>query len=153
MGIARSKDDQPAPNIDLEKYSGKWYEIARLPSFFERNLDYVTATYTPNPDGTVKVENKGVRDSEEKSIVGKAWPVDDTHSRLKVQFYWPLTAPYWIINIDNDYKWAMVGNPNFDFLWILSRTPKMDENLYQELVQFSKELGYPVEKLERPIQS
>jgi len=155
MGLITSKDDLPKPQIDLERYLGTWYEIARLPYFFERKAQCVTATYSLNPDGTVRVYNRSNfknPDGKVKDIVGKAWAVDDSNSRLKVQFYWPIRADYWILKVDDNYQWAVVGHPNRQYFWILSRTPKMEEKLYGDLLDFAKENKFPIEKLEKPIQ-
>ncbi len=153
MGLTQAKDDLPKPQVDVSRYLGVWYEIARLPMRFERDLHCVTATYTQNEDGTVKVHNRGTKGSPQgplEQISGKAWTVDETNSRLKVQFFWPLSADYFIMKRDDEYKWAIVGHPSRKYLWFLSRTPKIDEKLFQEMSEFAKEHGFPVEKLIRP---
>ena len=106
MGILSTKDNLPKPQINIEKYLGTWYEIAQLPYFFERSAQNVTATYSQNPDGTIRVYNRSNYKTPEgkvKDVNGKAWPVDSSNSRLKVQFYWPMSADYWILKVADDY--------------------------------------------------
>ncbi len=128
------------PNVDLEKYAGKWYEIARLPNSFEKGLVCCTAEYSLRPDGKISVNNRGVRDDgsgKVSSIKGKAWVPDPTEpGRLKVQFFWPFAAGYYIFHLDQEnYQYVLVGNPSRKYLWILARTPEIDDMLYQELVE------------------
>jgi len=142
-------------HVDLAQYTGNWYEIARLPQFFERNCECVTATYGFNEDGTISVKNqcrKGAPDGELKIAEAKAWPKDSTNSKLEVEFYWPFTGDYWILALDRDYKWALVGHPIRHALWILSRTPTLDKLLIEEIVDFATKLDFDTSKLIFPYQ-
>ncbi|HNQ22259.1 MAG TPA: lipocalin family protein [Phycisphaerae bacterium] len=138
--------------VDIERYMGKWYEIARYPTFFQ-GADCVatTAEYSLRDDGKVRVVNacrEGGLDGPEDSIEGVARVVDSvTNAKLKVRFFGPFEGDYWIIDLDPDYQWAVVGAPSRDFLWILSRTPTMDEDLYTDIVSRLPEKLYDPEKL------
>lgn len=134
--------------VDLKRYQGKWYEIARLPNFFERKLKCVSATYTLRDDGKITVLNAGNYISEPQkstSSKGVAWiPDKDSPAKLKVQFFWPFSGDYWIMYLDKDYKYVLVGDPNQKYLWILSREKKMDEMTYNMLLQKAIDSGYDV---------
>ena len=146
-----------APEVDLDRYQGRWYEIARLPQRFEKACHCVYAEYTKHPEGHVEVYNycrKGGPAGKEKGIKGKAFPVKGSHnSKLKVQFFWPFRGDYWVLELDHDYRHVLVGAPDRESLWILSRTPQLDEAIYNRLVQTALQAGFPVEKLLRTDQS
>lgn len=152
-----AQSPQTVPYVDLEKYAGKWFEIASFPKWFQRNCTETTAQYTLTAKGCVIVENRCICDTltrKESYIKGKAWVVKESgNAKLKVQFFWPFTGKYWIIALADDYSYAVVGHPNKKSLWILSRTPKMDEALYQQILVKIKEQGFEVEKLKRTKQS
>ena len=135
-------------NVDLEKYLGKWYEIAHLPFRFEDDCTDITATYSLSHDGNVSVLNECLRDGKLKQAKGKAKVVDkNTGAKLKVTFFWPFSADYWIIDLGNDYDYAIVGTPNRKYLWILSRTPRMDVELFSQLIESVKSKGFDVNNL------
>jgi len=151
MNSCKSQDLETARFVDPKKYSGKWYEIAHLPASFLEGCSCTTAEYTYTTKGYIKVYNRcyNSRKGKWKSITGKAFVVNNSrNSKLKVQFFWPFKANYWIIELADDYSWAVVGEPRRRYLWILSRTPEMDEALYQELVVKCGNKGFPVEHLE-----
>jgi apolipoprotein D and lipocalin family protein len=135
--------------VDLRKYSGTWYEICHLPAHFLDGCSCISATYSLNSNGYVNVFNKCRKNNGKwTSIKGKAFAVSNSwNSKLKVQFFWPFRADYYIIELANDYSYAVVGEPRRKYLWILSRTPDMDPVLYQELVQKCGNKGFPVEFL------
>ena len=136
------------PHVDLKKYLGKWYEIARLPARFEEGCSDITATYSLSDDGTISVLNECKRNGKVKRAKGKAKVVDkNTGAKLKVTFFWPFYGDYWIINLGNDYDYAVVGTPNRKYLWILSRTPQMDDKLFSQLIEFVKSKGFDVGSL------
>ena len=139
--------------VDLKRYLGKWYEIAKYPVIFEKNLVAITATYSLRKDGKIKVLNagkKGTLDGKEKTAVGKAWVVDKkTNAKLKVQFFWPFSGAYWIIELGENYEYAVVGHPKRKYLWILSRTPKMDEELYKMILKKIESHNYDLSKIEK----
>ena len=136
------------PHVELEKYLGKWYEIAHLPARFQDGCTDTTATYTLSDDGSISVLNECQRNGKVKQAKGKAKVVDkDSGAKLKVTFFWPLYGDYWIINLGKDYDYAVVGTPNRKYLWILSRTPRMDDKLFSQLLVFVKSQGFDVSNL------
>lgn len=151
-----AEEAQVVKSVDLARYMGKWYEIAAFPMWFERGCTCSVAEYTLQGD-IVLVRNscrKDSRDGKLKTATAKAWAVEGTNNaKLKVQFFWPFRADYWIIALDADYRYAMVGHPKRKYLWILSRTSVMDERLYDELVETAKVKGYEVNKLRRTEQT
>lgn len=148
-------DAAPLTSVEglvLERYLGTWYEIAKYPMRFEEGLVGVTATYSLRPDGKVRVENAGFEgdfDGERKTAVAKAWAPDpERPSELKVEFFWPFRADYWVVALDPDYAWAVVGEPERRYLWVLSRTPALDEGTYAGILARITALGYDVTRLE-----
>lgn len=141
------------PEVDLARYAGTWYEIARYPNRFQKDCFATSVTYTIRDDGTVEVINRcrsGSVNGEEKSIRGRAWSVDPTtNAKLKVQFFWPFRGDYWIIQLDTEYRYAVVGHPKRKYLWILSRTPDMDAATYDGILERLREQGYDTERLLR----
>lgn len=123
--------------VDLQRYLGRWYEIASLPQWFQRNCFGTTAEYSLQ-DNHIRVVNRCFKNSlrgPESVARGKAWAVDASNAKLKVQFFWPFRGDYWIIELGDNYEYAVVGNPDRKYLWILSRTPQMDQSLYDELLE------------------
>ncbi|MBN1409204.1 MAG: lipocalin family protein [Spirochaetales bacterium] len=142
---------QSVGNIDVERYLGKWYEIARMPFFFEDGLVNTTATYSIMENGNIKVVNEGNREvasGKKESAYGEAWIPDQTrNAELKVSFFGPFSSDYWIIDLDKEnYSYAMVSS-GYKYLWILSRTPAMDDALYSGLIEKAGELGFETKKL------
>ncbi len=136
------------PRVELSKYLGKWYEIARLPFRFEEGCSDTTATYSLSEDGRVSVLNECIKDGKVRQAKGKAKVVDKVSgAKLKVTFFWPFSADYWIIALGKDYDYAVVGAPNRKYLWILNRAPKMDDALFSQLVEFAKSKGFNVDNL------
>lgn len=150
-GNVKSQELQTVPKVDLNKYSGKWYEIASFPQPFQKGCHCTTAEYTLSNKGYVVVENRCNRDSingRQSYIKGKAFVESGSgNSKLKVQFFWPFRAKYWIIDLADDYSYAVVSHPNRKYLWILSRTPKMDEAIYRQIIARLKERGFDLSKL------
>jgi apolipoprotein D and lipocalin family protein len=137
-------------HVELEKYLGKWYEVAHLPFRFEDGCTDITATYGLNKDGTISVLNECLKDGKLKQSKGKAKIVDKTTgAKLKVTFFWPFYGDYWIINLGRDYGYSVVGTPNRRYLWILSRTQHMVDAQYNQLVEFARSKGFDVNKLIR----
>lgn len=138
--------------VDLNRYAGLWFEIARLPNSFEKGLECVTANYTLKPNGKVEVLNKGYSAKKGKftSSKGKAWVPDDNYpGRLKVSFFWPFAGNYYIISLHKDYKYALVGDPSRKYLWVLSRTQELDEVIYAELIGKAKAHGFATDQMIR----
>jgi apolipoprotein D and lipocalin family protein len=144
---------EPVSEFDGGRYMGEWYEIARLDHSFERNLSNVSAIYTAKEKGEIAVLNRGYNEKtgEWKQIEGKARFVgDETVGSLKVSFFGPFYGGYHIIELDRiDYSYAMVSGPSLSYLWILSRTPLLDEAIYSSLVTRAAELGFDTTKLIR----
>jgi apolipoprotein D and lipocalin family protein len=142
--------------VDLERYAGLWYEIARYDTPFDEDAVAVTAEYTLNDDGTVKVLNKGrigSIDGPPTSIEGVARVVDPrTNAKLAVRFDRPeiedIEFPYWIIELGEEYDYAVVSNPSRSVLYILSRTATMDEQFYNDLLDLLAERGFDPEKIQ-----
>ncbi|KAF1025479.1 MAG: Outer membrane lipoprotein Blc [Acinetobacter bereziniae] len=149
-------------NIDITKYMGKWYEVAHLPNYFQRKCSANTAAeYSLNQDKTVKVLNSCQnKNGNLQSSQGLAKSINDGNSKLKVSFMpkglqWvPFTkGDYWILRIDPEYKVALVGGPSKKYLWILSRTPHIDETTYVSYLETAKNLGYDTHNLIKTIQN
>ena len=141
------------PGVEIDRYLGTWYEIARYPNRFQKECVAVTAEYSLRPDGDIRVVNacrKGTLDGEIKKIEGKAWVADrETNAKLRVRFFWPFWGAYWIIDLGEDYEYAVVGHPKRKYLWILNRTPEMAPDLYQTIVERLVEQGYDPGRIER----
>jgi apolipoprotein D and lipocalin family protein len=145
---------EPAPvqtvaAVDLGRYAGKWYEIAAYPMFFQRQcLGDTTAEYAKRSDGDLSVVNRCRTEDGFDEATAKAWPVEGGgNARLKVQFFWPFRADYWVIGLDADYRWAVVGNPGRKYLWILSRTPKLPKEQLDAALASARAQGYDPAKL------
>jgi apolipoprotein D and lipocalin family protein len=142
---------KPVDNFKLEKYIGKWYEIARLDHSFERGLTRVTAEYGLRDDGGLRVVNRGYSASEQKwkEAIGKAYFVDKTdQGYLKVSFFGPFYASYVILDLDQEnYQYSLVCGPDRTYLWILSRTPAMETEVKNRLVAKATGLGFDTSKL------
>lgn len=139
-------------NLDITRYSGTWYEIARLPNRFERGLTCITATYTLKDNGKIRVTNRGFKASKGKfeDINGSARVPDSKFpGQLKVTFFWPFSGNYYVMALDDDYRYALVGDPSRKYLWILCRDKELDPVIYQQLVQLAASNGFEVEQLER----
>jgi lipocalin len=142
------KEIKPVSPFDLSRYLGKWYEIARLPAWFEKDMTHVTATYTLKKNGRVKVENAGKKNGKPKVAIGKAkFGSEKTVGYLKVAFFLWFYADYKIIDIDTaEYKYAMVGS-SYDYLWILCREPKLSKAILNTLIEKAQKLGFDTNKL------
>ncbi len=141
----------PINDFELEKYLGKWYEIARLDHSFERGLDSVSAHYSMRDDGGVKVINRGFNknDNEWSEAEGKAYFVDDEdEGYLKVSFFGPFYGSYVIFELDKgNYQYAFVSGNTTSYLWLLSRTPIVSEEVMEKFLNRSRELGFNTEEL------
>ncbi len=148
---AKGRDSlEVVPHVELERYLGKWYEIARLPAKFQEGCDFTTATYALSKDGSISVINACTKDGKAKQSKGKAKVIDNvSNAKLKVTFFWPFYGDYWIIDLGKDYDYAVVGTPNRKYLWILNRSPKMDDALFSRLVESAKAKGFDVGRLIR----
>ena len=142
---------RPVDDFTLDKYLGKWYEIARLDHSFERGLSNVTAEYSLRDGGGVKVINRGFKSANGKwqEAEGKAYFVDDKNTgKLKVSFFGPFYGAYNVIALDEEaYQWSLVAGPNTDYLWILSRAPVLEPVVLEQLLAQAKSLGFDTEAL------
>lgn len=158
-GFTAEKDKplETVPYVDLQKYMGKWYEIAAFPQRFEKGCHCTAAEYEMTDKGYVRVINTCRKDSPDgkvKQAEGKAFVVKGSNNaKLRVQFFWPFRGDYWIIDLAEDYGYAVVGAPDRKYLWILSRTPQMDPVLYQNIVDRVARKGFDISKLARADQS
>lgn len=134
--------------VDIQKYKGTWYEIARFEHFFEKGCKNVTATYSLKKDGDIKVINRCtmIDDNEKKEATGVAYAKDKTNSKLKVSFFRPFYGDYWIVDLDEDYNYAVVGSPSREYLWILSRTKSINENTKNKIIKKVDNLGFDSKK-------
>jgi len=139
--------------VDLSRYVGQWYEIARYPNRFQKGCVGSRATYTLRDDGRINVVNACYDKSFAgtlRSAKGKAWVVDtETNARLKVSFFWPFAGDYWIIDLGKDYEYAVIGHPKRKYLWILSRTPEMSDEVYQSILMRLQNQEYNTAQLIR----
>ncbi len=145
----QSQELATVPKLDIDRYMGTWYEIARLPNRFEKGMECITATYSLRPDGRITVMNRGVKSSGKLSqIEGVAWIPDKSEpAKLKVRFFWPFAGKYWIIHVDANYKYALVGEPKRKYFWILSRSPEVDKETLQELTRIAAQKGFDTNML------
>jgi apolipoprotein D and lipocalin family protein len=129
------------------------YEIAHLPAKFQEGCNQTTANYTLSKDGSISVLNQSIKNGKMKQAKGKAKVVDNnSNAKLKVTFFWPFYGDYWILKLGDNYDYSIVGTPNRKYLWILSRTPQMDDKLYSILTEYAKSKGFDVNKLIKTIQ-
>ena len=150
--IVNSQSLQTVPFVELNKYAGKWYEIASYPQRFQKGCHCTTAEYTLIENGSIVVENrcnKGSINGKQSYIKGKAFVDKNSgNAKLKVQFFWPFKGKYWIIDLADDYSYAVISHPNRKYLWILSRIPKMNDLVYQQIIIRLKEKGFDISKLQ-----
>ena len=148
-----SIDTTTVKDLDIERYLGTWYEIARFPHSFEKDLVGVTASYSLRDDGKIRVVNQGYRGSLDGKLSraeGKAKIPDPANpARLKVSFFLFFYGDYYVLELDKEYNWAMIGSSSPEYFWILSRTPRMEEEVYRMLLENAKKRGYDLSKLIR----
>ncbi len=151
FGTGRDLPPPTVPKVDLARYMGDWHEIARLPNPFQKQCLQTTAKYTLTGDGKFSVVNgcltpKGTW----KEATGRARVVDaTTGSKLEVTFFWPFYGDYWVLDLDSDYRWALVGTPDRKYLWVISRTPTLDPALLDRILGRARTLGFDLAKLIR----
>ena len=135
--------------LDIPRFMGKWYEIARYEHTFEKGMTHVTAEYSLKPDGKIRVVNKGIKNGKAKEIVGKAKQPDPVEypGRLKVSFFLWFYSDYYVLEMDNDYQYAIIGSSSDKYLWILSRTPELPKVTLDKLLANIKQRGYDLTKL------
>lgn len=142
-------------HVDLNRYLGKWYEIARLPNRFERKCHRdVTAEYSRDGQKII-VHNSCIQQDGKPNVAkGRAKVVDaTTNAKLKVTFFWPFYGNYWIIGLDSEYRWAVVGEPARKYMWILSRTPQIADADHSHILNLVRQAGYDPGQLVYPRQT
>jgi apolipoprotein D and lipocalin family protein len=150
---------QTVERVDLEKYLGRWYDLASYPVSFQKGCRCTTAEYElVGGKKYIRVVNRCVKFKNGKSKIsvarGKAFVVEGSgNARLKVQFFWPFRGDYYIIGLADDYSWAIVGHPQRKYLWILSRESYMPTDLYNHLLQVIKEKGYDLKPIQKTPQN
>ena len=153
-GCATTSDIAAVKDFEPDRYMGTWYELARLPHYFERGMDEVKAEYTLLDDGTIRVVNSGVRDGEPKSTTGTAKLKDPDAKplagELRVSFFWPFYSDYRIIELAPDYGYAVVTAESRDYFWVLSRKPEMAREQLDGILERAKANGFTLDKLEYP---
>ena len=139
---------QTVQKVELNKYLGSWYEIARYEHFFERDCKNVTANYSMMDEKTIKVINKctKIQTNEKKEATGRAYAIDESNSKLKVSFFRPFYGDYWILMLDENYKYVVVGTPSREYLWILAREKTISEEVRNEILQKLPTLGFDTSK-------
>jgi apolipoprotein D and lipocalin family protein len=156
---ANGQSLQTVAQVDLEKYLGRWFDIASYPARFQKDCRCTTADYDMSPDSNyIRVINRCVKFKKGKSRIsearGKAFIVEGSgNARLKVQFFWPFHGDYYIIGLAMDYSWAVVGHPGRKYLWILSRESYMTTDSYNQALQVAREKGYDLKHIQRTPQN
>jgi apolipoprotein D and lipocalin family protein len=131
--------------VDLTRYLGSWHEIARLPNRFQSGCAASSAEYSLRENGEITVINscRNDKDNSIRQVKGRAWSVDvDSNARLKVSFFWPFRGDYWIIELGKEYEYSVVGTPDRKYLWVLSRTATMDNDLFSAILQRAQQQGF-----------
>lgn len=149
--MGADSDVSVVPQVDLSRYTGKWYEIASFPQWFQRGCTATTATYTLRDDGRIDVLNecrKGDPGGRVSRAEGWARVVDPgTNAKLEVTFFWPFFGDYWIIDLGKDYEYAVVGHPSREYLWILSRNPFMPAAELRPILERAAQQGFDLSRL------
>ena len=152
MAAAQAKPLETVPSVDLQKYLGRWFEISSFPQSFQKGCHCTVAEYSMEKD-FIRVINTCRKDSSEgkvKRAKGKAFVVKGSNNaKLRVQFFWPFRGDYWIIDLAEDYSYAVVGEPSREYLWILARDPRMDDATYARIAGSLANFGYDAAKLLR----
>jgi apolipoprotein D and lipocalin family protein len=141
--------------VDLARYAGLWHEVSRFPNWFQDGRGVscadTTATYEPRPDGRIGVVNRcrnAAAGGAERAVEGRAYAVEGSGgSRLRVSFFWPFYGDYWVLGLSPDYRWAVVGDPRREYLWVLSRTPTMAEADYAAALAVARREGFDTARL------
>lgn len=155
-----AQDSQPplktVAHVDLSRYLGTWYEIASFPQWFQKGCTATTATYALRGDGKIDVLNACHKDSlagPRDEAHGHAYIADKaSNAKLRVTFFWPFYGDYWVIDLGENYEYAVVGHPSRNYLWILSRKPQMDAAVYEGILSRLKAQGYDLSRLQKTLQ-
>ncbi len=146
MPVGNKSVPQPAKAVEIDRYLGRWYELYRYDAPFQKNCEAVSADYSRNQDGSIRVVNschKGAVDGPVKTATGRAKIVDTgSGAKLKVSFFGPFYGDYWVLDHDDDYQWSIVGEPSGRYLWVLSRKADLSDSDKARLRHKVEELGY-----------
>lgn len=145
-GTSNKVDNTPVAALDLQRYLGDWYELARFDHSFERGLDFCKANYALREDGKIAVTNTGIKDGEQKTSNGKAITTD-TPALLRVSFFGPFYSDYRVMLLDENYGWALIGSKSAKYLWILSRTPELPQETLNIILAEAQRRGYDTANL------
>jgi len=145
-GSRLSVDNSVVRDLDLDRFLGSWYEVARLDHFFERGMSQTEANYVLRDDGNIDVINTGIKNGRPKTAKGKA-KLTDIPSLLRVSFFGPFYSDYRVMLVDADYRYMLIGSGSDDYLWILSRTPQLADSDRAAILSEAKRRGYDVDKL------
>jgi apolipoprotein D and lipocalin family protein len=155
-GASEPRPLETVPRVELERYMGTWYEIASYPQRFQEGCTGTVATYTLRANGQVEVANRCNRDSLSGRLTvakGRARVVDRaSNAKLKVTFFWPFWGDYWVIDLGRDYEYAVVGHPNREYLWILSRGRTLAPDVYAGILERLRAQGYDTDRLRVTLQ-
>ena len=141
-----------AQNFNPNAYLGEWYEIARTPNFFEKGCRCISATYTAEQNDYIGVYNQCLKDNKWSDINGYVWNVDNDPAKLRVRFFWPFYASYWVLYVDSDYQYAVVGEPSRTYLWFLARDRVLDQATIDKMKAIAQDQGYDLSDLIYPSQ-
>jgi apolipoprotein D and lipocalin family protein len=147
IGCTQYKPLATVKSIDIEKYQGVWYEIARYEQFFEKGCSDINATYSLLDNAKIEVLNQCIKNGELSHAKGIAYAIDSSNTKLKVSFFWPFYGNYWILDIGENYEYALIGEPSRKYLWILSRTKALDDKRMKKILKLLPSLGYDEKKL------
>lgn len=140
-------------SVDVNRYVGKWYEIASFPFSYQEGCTCTTAEYEVLEDGVLRVINSCRKEGAVDQAIGKAFVVEGTNNtKLRVQFFWPFRGDYWVIDLADDYSYAVVGVPSRKYCWILSRTATMSDEVYAGILERVKEKGFDITRFNKTSQ-
>lgn len=152
MSCASYPPLEVVPRVEIDRYIGKWFEIASLPVSQQEGCSCTTAEYTVIEEGVLKIVNTCRKEGGLDQAEGKAFVVPNSdNAKLKVQFFWPFRGDYWILELDDEYRWAVVGVPSRKYVWVLSRSPRMAEETLTLLLERIAAKGFDVAKIQRTV--
>jgi apolipoprotein D and lipocalin family protein len=134
-------------SVNINKYLGTWYEIARYEHFFEKGCSDISATYSLKENGEINVLNQCTKNAKLSEAKGRAHAIDASNAKLKVSFFWPFYGNYWILMLGEAYEYAVIGEPTREYFWILSRSKTLDNETKELILSKLPSLGYEQEKL------
>ena len=150
---AKGPEMQTVDYVDLDRFMGKWYVIANIPTFLEKDAYNAVETYTMNDDGTIDTEftfRKGGFDGEEKGFNPKGFVTDTESNALwGMRFIWPIKADYRIVYLDDDYTQTVIGRQKRDYVWIMARTPTIPDEEYAKIMEFVESIGYDTSEIQK----